>query len=173
MNRATLARRYGPLAVVVAGQLLIIAAVPSKAPNEARLAAGSANGPGAESAALGSGNGAAATAGRTPAAGATDAGSTAATNTAGGTAAGPTARPTATGGTGSAAGVQTATATAQDTAHCVAGRTFDPALAYFAPPCVPGTPGGPYPDNGGATYQGVTKDAITIVDYVSNYGAEV
>jgi hypothetical protein len=46
-------------------------------------------------------------------------------------------------------------------------------MAWWAPPCVPGTPGGAFPNNGGATYQGVTKDAITIVDYVTDYGAEV
>ena len=38
---------------------------------------------------------------------------------------------------------------------------------------MPGTPGGAYPNNGGNTYQGATKDTITIVDYVSDYGAEV
>jgi hypothetical protein len=55
----------------------------------------------------------------------------------------------------------------------VNGRAFDPAIAWHAPACVPGTPGGSYPNNGGATYQGVTKNGITIVDYVTNYGAEV
>src|SRR5947199_278332 len=60
-----------------------------------------------------------------------------------------------------------------DTSHCVGGREYDPAIAYWAPPCVPGTPGGTFPNNGGSTGQGVTGDSITIVDYVTNYGAEV
>ena len=61
-----------------------------------------------------------------------------------------------------------------DTTHCVAGREFSPAVAWFAPPCQPGTPGGADPNNGGATYrQGVTATQIEIVDYVTNYGAEI
>ncbi|TML63684.1 MAG: hypothetical protein E6G17_04835 [Actinobacteria bacterium] len=55
----------------------------------------------------------------------------------------------------------------------MAGRTFDPKIAFYAPPCVPGTPGGKFSDNKGATWQGVTPDTITIVDYLTNYGAEV
>jgi len=47
-------------------------------------------------------------------------------------------------------------------------------MVYFAPPCVAGTIGGAYAgDNGGTTYQGVSDKEIKIVDYVSNYGAEV
>ena len=175
MNRATLARRYGPLAVVVAVQLLIIAAVPSKAPNESHLAAG-AGGPSVGAAVPASGGGGeVATTGTVPSGG-TAAGATTASTAAGG--GGGAAAPTGKGGTTSAAQgatgrVQAASAAAGDTAHCVAGRTFDPGLAYFSPPCVPGTPGGAYPDNGGNTAPGVTKDSVTIVDYVSNYGAEV
>src|SRR5205823_14054444 len=60
-----------------------------------------------------------------------------------------------------------------DTSHCVNGRQFDPAIAYWAPPCVPGTVGATGIDNGGNTYPGVTGDEITLVDYVSDYGAEV
>lgn len=59
-----------------------------------------------------------------------------------------------------------------DTTHCVGGREFGPSIDYLAPPCTPGTIGGTYP-NGGSTYKGVTGNQITIVDYVSNYGAEV
>ena len=40
MNRATLARRYAPLAAVVAVQLLIIATVPSRAPSQDVTAGG-------------------------------------------------------------------------------------------------------------------------------------
>jgi hypothetical protein len=38
---------------------------------------------------------------------------------------------------------------------------------------VPGTPGAPFPNNGGSTGPGVSADSITIVDFVSNYGPEV
>jgi hypothetical protein len=55
----------------------------------------------------------------------------------------------------------------------VGGRQYDSGLAYWAPPCVPGAPGAPFPSNGGATGPGVTADSITMVDYVTNYGAEV
>ena len=49
-----------------------------------------------------------------------------------------------------------------DTSHCKGGRQFDPAIDFYAPPCTPKFTG----DNGGVTYQGVTKDKITIVRYV-------
>ena len=65
------------------------------------------------------------------------------------------------------------TANTNSTAHCVGGREFSPAIDYYAPPCTPGLPGAPDPSNGGATYQGVSANSITIVDYQSNYGAEV
>ncbi len=53
------------------------------------------------------------------------------------------------------------------------GREFEPAIVYWAPPCVPGTIGATGVDNGGATYPGVTGDEVTLVDYVSDFGAEV
>ncbi|MCU1673547.1 MAG: hypothetical protein JWN77_1660 [Frankiales bacterium] len=64
-------------------------------------------------------------------------------------------------------------AIAGSTKHCVGGRQFDPGLDYFAPPCVPGVPGAAFANNGGATWQGVTKDKIEIVQYVPDYGAAV
>jgi hypothetical protein len=74
---------------------------------------------------------------------------------------------------GGAAPVAPGTAVAAgDTSHCRDGRQFDPALEFFAPPCVPGKPGAPF-DNGGASSLGVTKDKITIVHYIPDYGAEV
>ena len=60
-----------------------------------------------------------------------------------------------------------------DRTHCVGGRQFDPNIDYYAPPCVPGIPGAADPNNGGATYPGVTNNTIEIVDYVADYGAEV
>jgi len=60
-----------------------------------------------------------------------------------------------------------------DISHCKGGREFDPAIAYFAPPCVRGTPGAALASNGGATSMGVTGNQITIVDYNGDDGAEV
>lgn len=180
MNRSSLARRYLPLAVVVGVQLLIIATVPSKAPrqlaygagaNGASVAAGAAGGTGAgalDATAGGAGTGggpAAADAGGTAgAAGSTGTGGSGGAASAGGGA--------GAGGTGSGGGAAGPAATG-DTSHCVGGRQYDPKIAPWAPPCVPGKPGESFPDNGGATYTGVTGDQVTIVDYVTNYGAEV
>ncbi|MDQ1438687.1 MAG: hypothetical protein QOK43_2316 [Acidimicrobiaceae bacterium] len=162
MNRSTLARRYAPLAVVIAVQLLLVAVVPSTASKKvaaSNLAAGQ-TGPSQ----FVDDNGNAVNADGTPVVGdgtATGPGSTGAN--------GPGAARQVTGSVpGAPPGV-----TEGDTTHCVSGHTFDPALAYYAPPCVPGTPGGAFKNNGGKTYRGVTPTEITIVDYVTNYGAEV
>jgi hypothetical protein len=55
----------------------------------------------------------------------------------------------------------------------VGGREFSPSIDYYAPPCTPGPVGAASYNNGGSTYPGVTKNSVTIVDYISNYGAEV
>ena len=159
MTRSTLARRYAPLVALAVLQLLIIGFVPSKAGKS-----------GGTQVAAGNGNGRTATA----AAGTSGAGA-AGTGAAGGaTASGPgAAGGTAAGGGGSVAGAPPGADVGGDTSHCVGGREFDPAITYWAPPCVPGTIGATGVDNGGATYQGVTGDEITLVDYVSDYGAEV
>src|SRR5207237_1208169 len=65
----------------------------------------------------------------------------------------------AVGGTGGAGGG--GGAPAGDTSHCKDGRQFDTAVDWYAPPCVPKFSG----DNGGATYQGVSGDTITILQY--------
>lgn len=169
MNRTTLARRYAPLAIALAVQLLIIVTAPSTGPstvaagNTASAAvteAGGTTAAGGASSSEPGAAGAAADAGAVPG----DVGG--ATTAGGATTGGAAAKP----GSATAAppGVKTG-----DITHCAAGRGFDPAIAYWAPPCVPGTPGGPFANNGGATSLGVTGDTITIVDYVSNYGAEV
>ncbi len=152
MNRRSLARRYAPLAAVVAIQLLIIATVPSRAPESTEVATSTAEGaygtpvggetegvPGAPGGAMPGDPG-------SPPAG--DVGAPGAPGTP--TAAGGTARP------GTA--VKPA---AGSTAHCIAGRQFDPAIDFYAPPCVPRFTG----NNGGATYLGVTGVAIKIIDY--------
>jgi len=150
MTRSTLARRYAPLVAIAVLQLLIIGFVPSKAAKSGGQQVATANGSRTAGATVAGGGGPGADGATGP----------------GGTGAGG-------GGGGSVAGAPPGADTSGDTSHCVNGREFDPAIAFWAPPCVPGTPGATGIDNGGATYQGVTGDEITLVDYVSDYGAEV
>lgn len=146
-------RRYWPLVVVLAVQALIIAIAPSTAPSSAgSLAQG-----GSSAGISGSSAGTPGTNGSSTAPGAGG-------GAAGGGGAGATGGP----------GAQSAgTFAAGDTSHCVNGREFSTTLAWYAPPCTPGTIGVADPANGGATYSGVTGNSITIVDYVTNYGPEV
>ena len=58
-----------------------------------------------------------------------------------------------------------------DRSHCVGGRQFSTSIDYYAPPCTPGSVGGP--STGGATSQGVTAKTITVVDYYSDAGVVV
>ncbi|MGZ4648511.1 MAG: hypothetical protein ACXVYC_19555 [Blastococcus sp.] len=178
MPRSSPLRKFGPLVAVVAVQLLLVLVVPSTARNATQDAALSgptglgtgAVAPGGGAAAGGTTGGAAATGSVPGAVGGTQPGAVGGgTGPAAGTAGtrGPASGPGATGPT--AAG-----AVAGDTRHCVGGRQFDPSLDYFAPPCLPGVPGAAYAgDNGGKTWQGVTKDSIEIVTYIPDYGAEV
>jgi hypothetical protein len=168
MNRSTLARRYAPLMALAVVQLLIIATVPSTAGRQ--VAAGATTGSGGFSAGQAGGSGGNGT-----------------TGGAGGAAgqAGTTGSGTVGGFTGSSGGVGPGGSpgvlgastppgvVSGDTSHCVNGREFDPAIAYWAPPCVPGTPGAADPNNGGATSMGVTANQITILDYNGDPGAEV
>jgi len=87
-----------------------------------------------------------------------------------GSASNPSGAGPSTGPSSAAGGSVTGGAT--DVSHCIGGREFNPAIDYFAPPCTPGLVGGSYP-NGGGTYAGVTASTVTIVDYITNYGAEV
>ncbi len=191
MYRASPARKYGPLALLAAAQLVVVLVAPSTAPTAGAALAGSAFTPGAVA---GDGSGGVGQPGTAPdgtplAPGdpgvpgtATD--PTGTTGSAGtpGTGTGPGSGPgTGTGttpgsGTPGAPGTTpggTSRVAAGDTSHCVGGREFDPALEYFAPPCVPGAPGAVGVPNGGATAQGVTKDKILVVHYIPDYGAEV
>jgi hypothetical protein len=152
VTRTTLARRYAPLVALAVLQLLIIGFVPSKAGKAGGQQVAATQG-GSKSTGVGTASGA--------------------TGDAATAAAGVTA-----GAAGAAAGASVGGAppgvdVSGDTTHCVNGREFDPAIAYWAPLCVPGTIGATGVNNGGATYQGVTGDTITLVDYVSNYGAQV
>lgn len=177
MNYQSIARRYLPLAAVVAVQLLIIAVVPSKANTPSTnvgVAGGPAQGYSVGATAGGGGSATGAAGGAIGGAGTGTAGGSAGATGSGGSGGAVT---TAGGGAGGAqstgAGAGGTAVASRDTTHCVGGREFSPAIDYYAPPCTPG-PVGPaaYP-NAGATYPGVTKNSITIVDYVSDYGAEV
>jgi hypothetical protein len=156
MQRSSVLRRYLPLAVVLAVQLLIIAVLaPSKAPGttvaagasedfESPYATGGADGATTRSTVVNEqGQVVDAETGEViPNPGAPAPGQ------------GP-------GGQGPGGTDTGGEAAAGDTGHCVDGRQFDPALDFYAPPCVPAWSG----DNGGATYQGVTGDTIKIVQY--------
>jgi hypothetical protein len=155
----SIARRFAPLAALAAVQLLIIAVAPSKAPDDTfgTFAGGSAAANGDFTPGTGS-------SGASAGSGATGAGSGGTGSaTAGGSAAGGTAGPgggaaEAAGGGGAASGG----GGGDDTSHCVGDRQYDPAIDFYAPPCVPKFEG----DNGGDTYRGVTAETIKIVDYV-------
>jgi len=167
MNRATLARRYAPLAAVVAIQLLIIATVPSRAPSQ-DVAAGGFVDTGGEATAGEETIAGEETTAVDPATGdpvATDPGAVTGGATSGGGATGParTAGGQAAGaGGGTQAGGGEGGGLTGDTSHCKDGRQFDPAIFYHAPKCVPKWGGG---NNGGATYQGVTDKEIKVIIY--------
>jgi hypothetical protein len=160
--------RYAPIGVLAGIQLAVIAIAPSVAP-----AAGVAEAPQGASSSAGLGNAG------------TGAGGSAATSggAAGSAASGPLTGGTTSGGAAAGAGGQAVAhaagaaapaAASGDTSHCAGGREFDVSIAWFAPPCVAGTPGGVDAANGGATYRmGVTGSTIEIVDYITNYGAEI
>src|SRR4051812_25449530 len=161
--KTSLARRYAPLALVLAIQLLIITLVPSKPGGGGGLDQ-YANG---DSGATGTGTAAGAGAGGSvqydaqtgqyidtktgkgvkSAGGSSGGGGSASSGGGGGT-------NSSGGGTDNAGAPGGPTVAAGDTSHCVAGRQFNPGLSYYAPPCVPKWPKGA--NNGGATYMGVT-----------------
>jgi len=165
MSYQSVVRRYLPLAAVVAVQLWIIVVVPSKAPSVLTANSG----------------------GLTTGTNQLDpAGAGGATSSAGpnGGASGPLGGPVQPGGATSAKGavggqLGAGGATgggvndARDVTHCSGNREFSPSIDYYAPPCTPGPIGATNFQNGGATYAGVTATTITIVHYISNYGAEL
>src|SRR5438270_8867243 len=112
MTRTTLARRYAPLALALAVQLIIIVTAPSTAQKGTTLASG--NGGGFTTGGVG---GEASAAG---AAGSEAVGAGGAAGVGGGTAGGAAAR----GGVSVPPGVSNA----GDTSHCVGGREYDAAL---------------------------------------------
>ena len=193
MNYQSIARRYLPLAAVIAVQLLIIVVVPSKAAPTAAgnvgvssqtiqgaSSGGGSNGGGFSgtggpgSGSSGSGLGSSTGASGTGASGTGGTGTGTGTSTVGGTGTGSAGTGAGTGGTSSGAGGGSGpTANAADTTHCAGNREFSPSIDYYAPPCTPGPIGATNYANGGATYEGVNAKTITIVDYVTDYGAEI
>ena len=192
MYRSSPAKKYGPLALLAAAQLVVVLVAPSTAPTASQdvLASGftSQGNPAGvpltdeAAAAVASGEAVvladgtvvaadsaeAAAAGFVPPSVAGPTGGAAAP-----VAAGPAGAAPVAGGAAPAGRTPTTTAVAAGgTSHCVGGRQFDPKIEFFAPPCSPGTPGAPAA-NPGATSMGVTKDKITIVHYIPDYGAEV
>ena len=178
MYRSSPAKKYGPLALLAAAQLVVVLVAPSTAPTATAGAVGTAFGGQQAVAAdgtpidpaLAASGSAGAPAGTVlpdgtvvPAAGAGSGGSAGAGTAGSGTAGGAATAPGAGGGAAAAAG---------DTSHCRGGRQFDPSIEFFAPPCAPGKPGAPK-ENGGATSFGVTKDKIVVAHYIPDYGAEV
>jgi len=171
--RGTIGRRYAPLVALVAVQLLIVALVPSRASRGGTtLAGGSLGGGGLGVSNGGALTGAGAGGGALTGAGA-GGGALSGAGAGGGALTGPAGGVAGAGTAGGQGGAATAVFGSGDTSHCVGAREFDPAIAYWAPPCAPGTPGATGLNNGGATYQGVTKDTVTIVDYITEYGQEV
>lgn len=195
--RASWVRLYAPFLVLALVQGLFIAVAPSRGSNSQELSAlgdttgGFGGTPGSEGGTVdggfvgadgsfadptgggadistGAGSGGTGTIGSGGAAGSTPSAS-----------AGSTAGSTATGGTGGAAaapsgqsggGSKPPTASAGDTSHCVDGKQFG-IIRGGGPPCAPKFPAGA--DNGGATYQGVTKDKIKVVYFSSEPNEQV
>lgn len=179
MNPAV--RRYAPLGVVLGVQLLLVGLLPSVSRSD-DAATASADGfvspyaadaqQGADPAAPAAGAPAAgAPAAGAPAPGSAPAGAGPATAPGTGSQAAPAASAPAGGVASQAPGGPGATAVtaAGSRAHCVAGRQFDPAIDYFAPPCVARSGG----KNPGATYRGVTGTTINILNYYGQGNAAV
>ena len=166
MNRSTIARRYAPLVALAAVQLLIIATVPSTAAKDATALSSTgrqtfdANGnptndPGAggdqTQVTLPDGS-------IDPTGGTVPGGGPLSTSSGGGPL---STSPGGGPGTTRGPGGGTVPPGPGDTSHCVGGRQFDPAIYFYAPPCVAKFTG----SNGGATYQGVTDNSIKVIYY--------
>jgi len=175
--------KFGPIIMLAVVQLVLILAVPSTAPTAANSAFGTNGGYGAGGAgAGGGGGGGGGGVGPATTAGAAGPGGVAVGANGAVTSGSTTGGATTAGGGAAAAGGGGAVPTAYgsalanlpgDKTHCKSGRQFDPGLDFYAPPCVPGTPGAAYANNGGATWRGVTNNTIEVVNYVADYGAEV
>ena len=148
--RRSLARRFAPLAAVLAVQLMIIAIAPSRSnPSNEKVAAGAPSGVAAFDPETG----------EPLEPGDLNASGSATTTPSGGSGVNPRAD---AGGGGPAA-------PAGDTRHCVGDRQFAPAIYPWVPPCAAKFTGA----NGGETYRGVSGSAIKVVVMAGNYGAAV
>ena len=168
--------KFGPLIALAVVQIVLILAVPSTAPNANSSALGtpygsSSSGPGG-STATGPGGTVSGPSGSVSGPAGTASGPGGAGGTSGTVGGGATVAGGGSGGVTNASGASLQSLPGDKT-HCVSGREFDPSIDYYAPMCVPGTPGGPYTNNGGQTWQGVTNNTIEVVNYVADYGAEV
>ena len=162
---------YAPFIVLAMVQAMLIAVAPSRGGGDGGndLSALSAEGSGPagssdfgdSSSGGGAGTGSFSAGGDTSTGGGTTAGDTGGGTTAGGDSAGGGAG----GGGGAAAG---GGGGGGDTSHCKGELQID-ILLNGNPPCVPKFEG----DNGGATYQGVTGDAIKIVFFSSKPNEQV
>ncbi len=183
MYRSSPARKYGPLALLAAVQLVVVLAAPSTAPSATDTAFSAGTSPfGSTGSVVDPATGAVLDPAALPeGATVTSDGSIVAAD---GTVLAPAGSAPVPGGSGTAGapaasgggggGAAAPVAAAGDTSHCVDGRQYDPAIDYFAPPCAAGKPGvvGGV-ENGGATSFGVTAEKITIAQYIPDYGAEV
>ena len=152
----SMGRRFVPLAAFIAAQLLVIALAPSRptSAGDGDFAGGTdgfSSTDGSGGVADGSTGSGGFSDGLSDGTTGSSSGSDGSTGGSGGGGSGGSG-----GGTGGSGGGPVG-----DTSHCADGRQFNPAIDYYAPPCTPTWSG----DNGGATYQGVTKDKITIVRY--------
>lgn len=179
MGGNPLLNKFGPLGLVVAVQLVLVLIAPSTAPVASNTGYAGANGTVATGSASGNGS---STAAGGPASSIGSAGNLPSGTTSSATGGTPGGGSSTGTGSGSTGGGSTSTTTTNsttvspignDTTHCVAGRQFSPSIDYYAPPCVPGKVGAADPANGGATYTGVSGNRIEVVNYVSDYGAEV
>jgi hypothetical protein len=168
----TIARRYAPFVVLAAVQVLLVAMVPSKGPvlEPEASAVFTEGGPGSIGGAAPGSGPVGSSEGSIPGSGDTGADAPAAGGEGGAPGGSQPAGGSASGGAGEAGGAGPAAAAgpAGDRSRCTAdGRAQG--VTNSAPACVPRTGG----DNGGATYQGVTGDEITLLRYRPKSNAQV
>ena len=161
--RKSTVRLYAPFIALVLAQALLVAFLPSRGSSGNNLSAGGFNA-GSDAGDLGGGEATAGGDGSTDGldtSGSVDGSIAGGDGTASGSG-GSTASGGGAGGGGGGGGtgaVQTASGVVRgDTSHCKGALQFQ-VLANANPPCVPKFTG----DNGGETYQGVTKDSIKVV----------
>ena len=165
-------RRWLPLLLVVGVQVLLVAVVPSRGPSRDALLQDGGTAVGAPGAVGGTGGvGAVGGVSGTPGTGGAVSGGTTGAGAGGttGAVAGGTTGAGAGGTTGGAVGGTTGGAAAGDRSKCAKGGQLQQDVTTSSPPCVPKFTG----DNGGATYQGVTREKITVLRYRPKSNAQV